>query len=393
MKEYNEKMVCLFFGMDDEMSMDAIEDSSDSPFAESDNNSDSPFDEKNTDKKIADAIDSEVIFDEKNPQGIVGDVDNDEEEKVETPKSDKDKGSSPKLTHSSAYLKALKDDGVLPDLTDEFINNAATPEDFAEAIELQVSARFNERQKRIDEALSVNLEISNIKKYEDAISYLDTIEEETLIDESEDSETLRKQIIYQDYINKGFKPERAEKEVNKSFNAGTDIEDAKLALESNKEFFNDEYKELIEQNKQKVKQDKLAREKQITEFKKKVLDTEEPLGISVDKVTRQKVLDNIIKPIHKDTDGKVLTSIQKYSKENPNESEYYFSLFYELTDGFKNVDKLVGKKAKQATKSALRELDKKINSTSFNDGGSLDFNSGIDENSSIGVLPKGYKFA
>ena len=384
----------MFFGADEDLSMDAFEDASDSPFDDtgSANTTDSPFDEDNKEKP-AEVVDPKVVFDEDNPLGIVGDDNDNEEEMVELPESSKDKGSSPKLTHSSAYLKALKDDGVLPDLTDEFIQEATTPEKFAEAIELQVKARMDERQKRIDEALAVNVQIDDIKRYENAITYLDGIEEDVLIDESDESENLRKQIIYQDYINKGFKPERAQKEVNKSFNAGTDIEDAKLALESNKEYFKEEYDELIEKNKLKVKQEKLERDKQVSEFKKKILETENPFGIKVDKATRQKVLDNIVKPVHKDSDGKLLTSLQKYSKENPSDSEYYFSLFYELTDGFKNVDKLVGQKVKQGTKSALRDLDKRLKNTPLNSDGSVDFGSGLDENSSLSTLPKGWKFA
>ena len=391
MKEF--KNVCMFFSSDEDLSMDAFNESSDSPFGESDTeNTDSPFYQENKEKP-ADVVEPDVIFDEANPQGNVGDESDNEEETVELPESSKDKGSSPKLTHSSAYLKALKDDGVLPDLTDEFIQEATTPEKFAEAIELQVKARMDERQKRIDEALAVNVQIDDIKRYENAITYLDGIEEDALIDESDESENLRKQIIYQDYINKGFKPERAQKEVNKSFNAGTDIEDAKLALESNREYFKEEYDELIEKNKLKVKQEKLLRDQQVSEFKKKVLETEEPFGIKVDKNTRQKVLDNIVKPVHKDSDGKLLTSLQKYSKENPSDSEYYFSLFYELTDGFKNVDKLVGQKVKQGTKSALRDLDKRLKNTPLNSDGSVDFGSGLDENSSLSTLPKGWRFA
>ena len=382
----------MFFGADEGLSMGAVEDASDSPFDDAVQTTDSPFDEENKEKP-ADVVIPEVIFDEDNPQGNVGDDSDNEEETVELLNSDKDKGSSPKLTHSSAYLKALKDDGVLPDLTDEFIQEATTPEKFAEAIELQVKARMDDRQKRIDEALAVNVQIDDIKRFENALTYLDGIEEDVLVDESDESENLRKQIIYQDYINKGFKPERAQKEVNKSFNAGTDVEDAKLALDSNKEYFKEEYDELIEKNKLKVKQEKLERDKQVSEFKKKILETEDPFGIKVDKATRQKVLDNIVKPVHKDSDGKLLTSLQKYSKENPSDSEYYFSLFYELTDGFKNVDKLVGQKVKQGTKSALKDLDKRLKNTPLNIDGSVDFNSGLDENSHSSMLPKGWKFA
>ena len=197
MKEF--KNVCMFFGVDEDLSMDAFEDASDSPFDDegSVSTTDSPFDEDNKEKP-ADVVSPEVIFDEDNPQGNVGDDSDNEEETVELLKSDKDKGSSPKLTHSSAYLKALKDDGVLPDLTDEFIQEATTPEKFAEAIELQVKARMDERQKRVDEALAVNVQIDDIKRYENALTYLDGIEEDVLVDESDESENLRKQIIYQD---------------------------------------------------------------------------------------------------------------------------------------------------------------------------------------------------
>ena len=383
MKEFVK--VCLFFAGDEELTMDAIQGDSDY-FTESD--TDSPFEEKEVEKKPADEIDPEAIFATYKSQGIVGDNIDDEKDKVELPESDKDKGSSPKLTHSSAYLKALKDDGVLPDLTDEFIAGADTPEKFAEAIEMQVNARYESGQKKIKEALDNNVTVADIKKFENALNYLDSINAESLSEESDDSATLRKQIIYQDYINRNFKPERAQKEVNKSFNAGTDIEDAQSALESNKEFFTEQYDQVILEGKEKTKQDKVAKDLQISNFKKQILETESPFGLSVDKSTRQKMLDNIVKPVYKEKDGKLLTELQKYSKENPNDSEYYFSLFYTMTDGFKNIDKLVGQKVKLGTKNALRELDKKLKNTPLNSDGSIDFNYGLSSESSS----KGYKF-
>ena len=385
MKEYLK--VCLFFAGDEELTMDAIQGDSSDLFAEPD--TDSPFEEKEVNKEQpADEVDPETIFAEDKTQGTVGDKIDDEKDKVELPESDKDKGSSPKLTHSSAYLKALKDDGVLPDLTDEFIAGADTPEKFAEAIEMQVSARYDAGQKKIKEALDNNVQVADIKKFENALNYLDSINEDTLSEESDDSANLRKQIIYQDYINKNFKPERANKEVNKSFNAGTDIEDAQSALESNKEFFTEQYDDAIAVGKEKTKQEKIATDLKISNFRKQILDTESPFGITVDKTTRQKMLDNIVKPVYKEKDGKLLTELQKYSKENPNDSEYYFSLFYTMTDGFKNIDKLVGQKVKQGTKSALRELDKKLKNTPLNNDGSIDFNYGLDSQSAS----KNYKF-
>src|SRR4030042_3164536 len=113
--------VCLF--SDDGLSMDFLgEASSEDIFGEPQEEK-TPFDDLDEDdkEKADEAINPDDIFKEEDPQGNVGNED-DNEEKVEPTKSDKkDKGSSPKTTFYSSALKALKDDGVLPDLDDEFI--------------------------------------------------------------------------------------------------------------------------------------------------------------------------------------------------------------------------------------------------------------------------------
>jgi hypothetical protein len=76
---------------------------------------------------------------------------------------------------------------------------------------------------------------------------LESLTEEDLADESEKGETLRKNLIYQDFVNRGYSKERAAKEVQKSLKGGTDIEDAKEALSSNKEFFQEQYDGLIKE--------------------------------------------------------------------------------------------------------------------------------------------------
>ena len=77
--------------------------------------------------------------------------------------------------------------------------------------------------------------------YEKTLNILNSIKEEDVNAETEDGENLRRQLIYQDYINRGFKPERAKKEADKSVDNGTDKEDALEALESSKDYFKSEY--------------------------------------------------------------------------------------------------------------------------------------------------------
>ena len=77
----------------------------------------------------------------------------------------------------------------------------------------------------------------DIRKYENTLSYLNEVSEDKLKEETTEGEELRKRLIYQDYINRGFSQERATKEVKRSIDSGNDIEDAKEALNSNKEYF------------------------------------------------------------------------------------------------------------------------------------------------------------
>lgn len=296
--------------------------------------------------------------------------------------SKKDSGSSPQSSFYSSIATALRDEGILPDLDDENLKKIKTPEDFAEAVEKQLQNRLDEKQRRIDEALSVGLEPTEIKKYENALNFLDSITDDTIKDESEKGENLRRNLIYQDYINRGFSEARAKKEMEKSFSAGTDIEDAKEALISNKEFFKEDYQKLVNQAKAEEEKEKEIQRKQVEELKKSILDDATVFGdITLDKATRQKVLDNLTKPVFKDGEGNVYTAIQKAEKENRTDFLKKIGVIFTLTNGFKDLDGLVNGKVKKETKKTLRELEHVLNNTSRNSSGNLTFLSGVDGDS------------
>lgn len=293
---------------------------------------------------------------------------------------------SPSSNTISSMLSALKQDGILPDIDDKDILEAKTAEDFAGLIDKQVAARLDATQRRINEALDNGVPSDDVKNYEGTLAFLDGITEEALEVDDDDTDKLRRNLIYQDFINKGFKPERAQKEVEKSITAGTDVDDAKAARESVKEFFENQYKGVQDAKKQATlaEQNKVKASRE--EFRKKAMDTEEPFaGIKVDKVTRARILDNATKPIEKDANGNFLTPIQKYINENPVEAQYYMSTLYTLTDGFKNIDKLVGTKVKDGTKQSYKNLEKALSSSpSLTDSGnSLFGGGGSDDNSKI----------
>ena len=302
---------------------------------------------------------------------------NTEEKEDTTSKGD---GTSLKNFYSS-IAKALKEEGIFPNLDDEGLSKVKDPEDFRDLIDQQIKAGLDERQKRIDEALNAGVEPTEIRKYENTINFLDSIKEENISDEGDKGEKLRKDLIYQDFINRGYSKERAAREVQKSFNAGTDIDDAKEALKSNIDFFKDKYDELVNEAKSEAEQEEKERKEQAEKLKSSILNDKDVFGdLSIDKSTRQKIYDNIAKPVYKDPEtGEYFTAIQKYEMENRTDFLKNIGLLFTLTDGFKNLDGLVKGKVKKEVKKGLRELEHTLNNTARTSDGNLKFVSGVDE--------------
>lgn len=291
-------------------------------------------------------------------------------------------GTSPKTTNFySSIASALKEDGIFQNLDDSKASEIKDAESFAQAIRDEVTAQFDERQKRIDEALNVGIEPSEINKYESTLSYLDSIKNENISDESEQGEQLRRRLIYNDFINRGYSKERAEREVKKSFDAGTDIEDAKESLKSNKEFFKNAYDSMINEAKKAEEDEVNERKKDAETLKKSILEEEKVFGdLQVDKATRNKAFEAISKPVYKDPEtGELYTALQKYEMENRIDFLKNVGLIFTLTDGFKNLDGLIKGKVKKEVRKGLRELETTINNTSRTSDGNLKFVSGVDD--------------
>lgn len=306
----------------------------------------------------------------------------DTEEKEDT---DPDKGStSPKFYSSIA--KAFAEEGIFPDLDEDTISKVKTPEDLRKLIDKQIKAGLDERQKRVDEALGVGVEPDTIRQYEGALNYLDSLTNDAITAETDEGEKLRKQLIYQDFINRGYSKERASREVQKSLNGGTDVDDAKEALKSNKEYFKSKYDEVIEDAKEEEEAEVAKRKEQAAQLKTSILTDKKVFGeIEVDKTTRQRIYDNIAKPVYKDPEtGEMLTAIQKYEMEHRTEFLKNLGLIFTLTDGFKTLDGLVKGKVRKEVKRGFRELENTLNNTARTSDGNLNYASGVDSESFIG---------
>lgn len=347
---------------------------------------------KNNEEINTAEVDPNSLFDEGESESVGSEEQNNKEK--EDPESDKGKGTSPNTDFFSSIAEALTEEGVLPNLDEETIKNIKTPEDLRKAIDDQIKSNLNEQQQRVIDALNNNVEPDAIRQYEGVLNYLGSIKEEDLKSEGEQFENLRSRLIYQDYINRGFDKARAEREVKKALDNGTDIEDAIEALNSNKSFYNNSYNKLLEDAKTAQIEEENKRKARATKLKDSIFDDNQKFfgEITLDNATKQKVFDSISKPIYKDPEtGEFYTAVQKFESEHSDEFLAKLGLIFTLTDGFKNLDGLVKGKVKKEVKRGLRDLEGKINNTSRDSYGNLRFSSGVDDKESY--LGKGIRLA
>lgn len=344
------------------------------------NDGDNSEENKNDkDNETTEVIDVDNLFTDL-PESVGSGKENNTGDREDT-YSEKGKDASPNKHFYSSVAKALKEEGIFQTLEDNEVEEISSAEDFAEAVNKQIHSMLDDKQKRIDEALNSGVSISDIQRCEKALEFFNSLQENDIIDESDKGEKLRKQLIYTDFINRGYSTERAQREVQKSFSSGTDIEDAKEALASNKEFFQSEYDNIIREAKEEEQKEVEKRKKQAEDLRRSILEDNKIFGdLQVDKVTRRKIYDNISKPVYKDPEtGELFTAIQKYEMENRPEFLKNIGVLFTLTDGFKNLDNLVKNKVRKEVKKGLRELEHTLNNTSRTSDGNLKFVSGVED--------------
>ncbi len=315
-------------------------------------------------------VDPENLFEDKAPESVGSGKDSEGKEDT-APDNDAD-GTSPNNFYSS-IANACAVDGIFPNLDDETIKKAVDAESFSNLIEAEINARFDEKQKRISQALENGVEPTDIKKYESTLNYINTITDAAIAEESVKGEQLRYNLIYQDFINKGMTPDKAKKFADRTVDAGTDVEDAKEALLSNKEFFSNAYNKMLQDAQQKADEEKAEREKNAKELEKALMKDKQLFGdMEISNDIRKKAFDSVSKPVYKDPEtGDYMTAIQKYESEHRADFLKYTGLIFAMTNGFKDFDSFAKGKVKKEVKKGLRELEQTLNNTRRNNDGSL----------------------
>lgn len=332
------------------------------------NNPDENTEEK---KETTEVVDVDSLFTD-TPESVGSGDDNKEKEDTSSKE-----GTSPNFYSSIA--KTFVEDGVFQDLNEDALSKVNDAESFIDLMEQQIQSKLDEKQQRIDQALNAGIEPTQVQRFENNIKILDSITDDAISEEGEKGENLRKNIIYEDYIQKGFSKERAMKAVERSIAAGTDIEDAKESLQSCKDQVNKAYNNAVKEAEEAKANEEKELKEQAEALKKSILSDKKPFGeLDLDKNTRQRVFDAISKPVFTDPEtGERLTAIQKFEADNHNDFMKYVGLTYVLTDGFKSLDGLVKGKVKKEIGKGLKELEHTLNNTARNSDGTLKFTSGV----------------
>ena len=326
--------------------------------------------EQKNDKNKTTEVNPEELF-EDDPESVGSDESVKEEEGTDT---DNSAGASPNDNDFySSIANACVVDGAFQNLDSDAVKNVKTAEDLFNLVEMEVNARFDDKQQKLIKALENGVEASDIRRYENTLSYIDSIQEKDLTEESEKGEALRRNIIFQDFLNKGYNQERAKKLTERTIEAGTDIEDAKDALISNRDYFQGEYDKLLSEAQAEADKAAAERKQQADKLKNDILKDKHLFGdIEITPDIRKKVIDNVAKPVYKDPEtGEMYTALQKYEMENRADFIKYIGTIFTLTNGFKDFDSFVKGKVEKEKKKGLRELERTLTNTKRNTGGSL----------------------
>lgn len=332
---------------------------------------DSKDDKPKEKNKTTEVVDPETLFEEETPESVGSGKD--KEGKEDTVTDEGSDGTSPNDNFYSSIANALAVDGIFPNLDDETVKKAVDAETFSDLIEAEVNARFDEKQQRISKALENGVEPTDIKKYESTLDYINKITDAAIAEESEKGEQLRYNLIYQDFLNKGMSADKAKKYTDRTINAGTDVEDAKEALQSNKEYFSGEYNRLLQEAQQQADEDKAERSKQAKQLQTSLLKDKNLFGdMEISNDVRKKAFETVSKPVYRDPEtGDYLTALQKYEIEHRADFLKYTGLFFAMTNGFKDFDSFAKGKVKKEMRKGLRDLEKTLNNTSRTKDGNL----------------------
>lgn len=304
-------------------------------------------------------------------------IKSEEKEDIVTEESD---GKSPENQNLySSIAEAFRGDDIFPDLSDDEIKAIKSADDFRELVVSQMEKNLTDEQKRIKTFMDGGANPSEVKFYVDNINALKQLTDEHLEGTTDESVNLRKALIKASYINRGYKEDRADALTQRSFDNNADVEDAKIALQENLDFYTGKYNDLYKESERQIQAEKEELKRQTEELEKSVLGSDATFaGVKADEKTKKKVFDVITKPVYKEGDV-FYTELQKYEKEHHADFMKMVGYLYVITDGFKSLDKVEKQVETKAKKKGIADLENTLKMSVQNNIGDLRYVSGVND--------------
>lgn len=257
----------------------------------------------------------------------------------------------------SSLASALTEEGVFAFLQDpDAVNDA---DSFRAAMEHEINSRLSARQQRVEAALGVGAPADDIQSLEDIIDDLGRYSDDMLEDESDAGLATRKRIIYTAAKFRGLTDDKANKEVNKSIKAGSDIEDAKENLASMKQDVSRMYQNLIQQG--EARQRKYQED--LTNWHKKVVsdigNSDGFLGSLTPQMKRM-VYETAFAPTERLANGAQVTPVGKFASEHPDIFNRIVGELYVRSNGFRDMMNVANQAARKEVSRGLANLEKNL---------------------------------
>lgn len=286
----------------------------------------------------------------------------DEKEKSPSSEDIKEKGDKPavSLEQSSlfnSFASILTDEGVLS-ATEEELKDVNNAEAFVNLIKETVKKNelsdLNDKQRKAVEAFRSGVPAQEYVESANQLDVLNSITDDHIQADNEESLKLRQDLIVENMISKGFAEAKAVKYAQMHVDAGSDKEEAS---ESHKSLLagatiDIDARKKDQENKATAKEAKKVAYQ--TELKKSVETQDIIPGMKLNTSMRESIYKSMTTPAHTNNDGRAYDAVMtEWTKDQGYKMRVH--ALHVLTDGFKDFTPLYG--GKQKTKSSIEKLD------------------------------------
>jgi len=311
---------------------------------------------------VQETEDNDAIAEGEDPE-IVGEGSAEEE----------DEQTSPQLY--STLATTLVEQGVLTSVDESSLKDVENIDQFVDLMKEQIKAQeladLSDTQKEILKGVREGASTDTVSQFKNAMSQLDNISDEMI----EKDVAVQQDLIYQDYLSKGFTKEKAAKMVDRSTKLELLAEDAKDAHTNLKAVVTSRFEASKTEDAAALDKADAQASKQADELKSTILDSKQIMDMDVPENTRKEVYAEMMKHVSVNPEtNKPENALMKYQRENPTEFSQKLYFLWKASNGFTNLDYFGNKKASNNIKNLERAIKQ---STHVSGGGDPSYSDDI----------------